>query len=154
MTDRRTVWVAITTTTATAGVSAVIAGIVAHILLVWILGLIVLIASALGFTSLLRGWPMPSLAKSDPPLPAASSESVEDLPAFMIPTYGSEEQEMYQLGPYSWLPGFGPRDSDVTLRAIVALPAVSARDYGAQLATGVRGEARESWLIDLLDSAD
>jgi hypothetical protein len=40
------------------------------------------------------------------------------------------------------------------MRAIVALPAVSARDYGAELATAVRGEARESWLIDLLRSAE
>jgi hypothetical protein len=76
------------------------------------------------------------------------------MPAFMIPSYASEEQEMHQLGPYNWLPGIGPRDPDVTLRAIVALPAVSARDYGAELATAVRGEAREAWLIDLLDASE
>ena len=97
---------------------------------------------------------MPSLAKSDAPLSAASSESVGDLPAYMIPVFASEEQEMHQLGPFSWLAGIGPRDPDVTMRAIVALPAVSARDYGAQLATAVRGEAREAWLIDLLDAAE
>lgn len=135
MTDRRAVWVAIATTAAGAGVTAAVAGMVAHIPFVSGLGLAVLAASTLGFTSLLRGWPMASLAKSDVPPAVADPEQSEGFPAFMIPTYASEEQEVHQLGPYSWLPGIGPREPDVTLRAIVALPAVSARDYGAELAT-------------------
>jgi hypothetical protein len=154
VTDRRDVWVAVATTSAGIGGAALVAGIVAHLPFVWILGLIILLTSALGFSSLLSGWPLRSLAKSDAPLPAIQLESAEDLPAFLIPTYGSEEQEMHQLGPYNWLPGIGPRDPDVTLRAIVALPAVSARDYGAELATAVRGETREAWLIDMLDAAE
>jgi len=154
VTDRRAVWVAIATTFAAIGGTALVAGIIAHVPFVWIFGLFVLLASTLGFSSLLSGWPFPFLAKSDAPLAATPSESVEDLPAFLIPTYGSEEQEMHQLGPYNWLPGIGPRDPDVTMRAIVALPAVSARDYGAELATAVRGEAREAWLIDLLNAAE
>jgi hypothetical protein len=61
---------------------------------------------------------------------------------------------MNQLGPYSWLTGFAPRDPELTLRAVVALPAVSARDYSGDIATAVRGEARERWLCELLDASD
>jgi hypothetical protein len=153
VTDRRAVWAAAASLVGTIGGTAFVAGIIARLPFVWIIGLIVIALSALGFTSLLSGWPMPSLAKSDPSPSAVFPEPDKELPTFMIPTWGSEEQEMHQLGPVSWLPGFGPRDPDVTLRAIVALPAVSARDYSGELATAVRGEARESWLIDLLDSA-
>ena len=128
MTDRRAVWVAVAATGAGVGGSALAAGIIARLPFVWIVGLIVLAAAVLGFTSLLIGWPMPSLSKPDAPLLATLSDSVEDFPAYMIPTYKSEEQEMRRLGPYRWLPGFGPRDPDLTLRAMLALPAVSASD--------------------------
>jgi hypothetical protein len=154
VTDRPTVWLSASSAAAAIGGTALIAGIIARLPLVWVLGLIVLIVSVLGFTSLLNGWPIRSLAKSDASLSPPPPQPDEVIPDLMIPSYASEEQEMHQLGPYNWLPGIGPRDPDVTLRAIVALPAVSARDYGAELATAVRGEPRESWLIDLLNSSE
>jgi hypothetical protein len=154
MSDRRTVWLSIASTAAAIGGGAFIAGIIAPAPIVWLPGLILLLVSALGFISLLRGWPVRSLSKSDLTLQPAISEPGEALPTFVIPSHGSEEQEMHQLGPYNWLPGLGPKEPEVTMRAVVALPAVSARDYSGDLATAVRGEAREGRLIDLLNSAE
>lgn len=111
MTDRRAVWLAIATAPAGAGAGALIAGIVAHIPFVWIVGSSVLVASALGITSLLSGWPMASLARSDPPIPAVSSSQDDELPTFIIPTYASEEQEMWQLGALQLAPRYRPEGS-------------------------------------------
>lgn len=81
-------------------------------------------------------------------------EQIEQLPAFMNPVFSSGVQEMQQLSPYSWLSGFGPKDPEVTLRVVLALPAVSASDYSGELATEIRGESRENFLIDLLESSE
>lgn len=83
-----------------------------------------------------------------------TQERVEGSPAFMSPVFASSVQEMQQLGPYSWLSGYGPKIPDVTLRVVVALPAVSASVYSGELATAIRGETREEFLMDLLESSE
>src|SRR5665213_244794 len=81
-------------------------------------------------------------------------EKDDEIPVFMSPVFASSVQEMQQLGPHSWLTGFGPKDPEVTLRAVVALPAVSASAYSGELASAMTGDPRESFLIDLLESSE
>ena len=151
MNERRSGLFRVVETFAAVSGTALIGGLVAHASSIWIPGLVVLIACLFGFSSLLFGLPFRSLARSESDRPTANTPESEVTPAVTQPVYLTEAQAMLQLGPNSWLSGYGPRDPDVTLRAVVAIPALWARDYSRGPATEERAEVRENWLIDVLN---
>ena len=67
------------------------------------------------------------------PDPTSPSADVGGLPTFAMPAYSSSTQEMYRLGPSSWLGALGgEQPAEITLRAAIAMPSLPPRDMAAK----------------------
>lgn len=89
-------------------------------------------------------------SESDPKSPSADAGG---LPTFAMPAYSSSTQEMYRLGPSSWLGALGgEQPAELTLRAAIAMPSLPTARYGGEVATKIRGQAREEFLLRIMGS--
>lgn len=123
------------------------AGIPVHIVGLWVGGIVLTVLGAPVFTSLLWGFPSRSLrvaTDGDPDAePLAASIEHDDLPSVMLlPPL----QRIYDLRPGRWLHQIGVDVPELYLRVAVQMPGPPARRLDGQVATVVRGDAREEWL--------
>jgi pyrimidine deaminase RibD-like protein len=84
---------------------------------------------------------------------ASPFAGMNDLPAFAIPTYSSSTQEMNRLGPSSWLGALGgDQPAEITLRTAIAVPSFPTARHGVEVATKIRGQDREEFLLRTMGS--
>lgn len=156
VTERRGVWLAIASALAAGALSALIPGIASANWQLLTIGSILASGSVLLFVWLLQQLNAADEGKAevDRTHNLLISTDAESFPELPTPSYTSNIQEMYQLGPSSWLgPPIGMQPAEITLRVVLALPAVTANVYSGDVATLIRGESRESCLVETLEDA-
>jgi pyrimidine deaminase RibD-like protein len=95
----------------------------------------------------------PPARPQNPDSPFASSfeDEITTLPTVR---YQSSAQEMLRLGPSSWLGALnGDQPAELTLRTAIALPAMTLSMYSGEVATQIRGQAREELLLRVVNSS-
>jgi len=156
--ENRGVWLAIATTLVTGAFAILVAGVTSNTLPLLVVASVLFVIGLGLFAWLLRHTPeatgtLGSVERADYAATRFDND-LPEMPAYAIPAYASSAQEMYQIGPSSWLGPVGARQpAELTLRAAVALPAVNARTYGEEVATRIRGEPREHWLLRTVEES-
>ncbi len=160
MSDKSGTWQTIAATASAVGATAVITGLTTSLRVLLVPGFLLVAFGIFLFTSIVRGWsPTASSSPTASPeiagtgTPWSHGEEGDGLPLYPTPIYGSTEQEMHQLGPNRWLVPPGPERPDVSLRIAVALPALTTTSMNAGIATLLRGDERERWLIETLEAS-
>jgi hypothetical protein len=155
--ERRGVWVAIATVLLGGGLAAILAAIANPSAVLVITSLLLTVAGGAAFIWLLiqvsdgRSTQRP-LGTDETGTDSTLVTPLADIPEIPAVFYQSAQQEMYRLGPSSWLGALsGSQPAELILRAAIALPAVTLSTYSHDIATALRGQDREQFLLETLE---